>query len=76
MTGLPIFDLDSEVEGCIACGVLGIDITAVSFDEEVDVLDGVAQDTDRGWTMDARCRVGPHQDEMVYVEQEDAEKRT
>lgn len=44
MTGLAIVDLDGEVEGCIACGILGIDVAAVGFDEEVHVLDGTAQD--------------------------------
>ena len=36
--------LHGEVEGCVACLVLGIDIAAIGFDEEADVLDGTAQD--------------------------------
>ena len=44
MTDLPVLDPDGEVERCVACGILGIDIAAVGFDEEVDVLYGTAQD--------------------------------
>jgi hypothetical protein len=37
-------DLHGKVEGCVACAVLGIDVAAIGFDEEVDVLDGTARD--------------------------------
>lgn len=44
MAGVPILDLHGEMEGCVACVVLGIDVAAVCFNEEDDVLDGAAQD--------------------------------
>lgn len=44
MTGLAILNPDGEVKGRVACGILGIDVAAVGFDEEVDILDGTAQD--------------------------------
>ena len=39
MTGVLICDLDGEVERCVACVVLEINIAAVGFDEKVDILD-------------------------------------
>jgi hypothetical protein len=37
-------NLHGEMEGCVACVVLGINVAAVGFDEEVDVFDGTARD--------------------------------
>ena len=45
MTDGTIWDLHSEVEGCVAFLVLRIDIATIGFDEEVDVIDRTAQDT-------------------------------